>query len=155
MRPAADPHLPGNMVCSGRAFEADPADLVKSGRRAGPARPWLGVAADEIQGRLLVTRVSPEGRPIRRECMSATSSSASAETPCIRRRSSSQGVGTRHCRQRNPAPRLQDNDVRDVNVPRSTDWITSAGSRCFDLLVVAVAWVDPGLESEDAQVNVK
>jgi S1-C subfamily serine protease len=35
-------------------------DLVKSGRRAGPARPWLGVAADEVQGRLLVTRVSPE-----------------------------------------------------------------------------------------------
>jgi len=36
-------------------------DLVKSGRRAGPARPWLGVNADEVQGRLLVTRVSPEG----------------------------------------------------------------------------------------------
>ena len=35
-------------------------DLVKTGRRAGPARPWLGVAADEVQGRLLVTRVSPE-----------------------------------------------------------------------------------------------
>ena len=36
-------------------------DLIKTGRRAGPARPWLGVAADEMQGRLVVTRVSPEG----------------------------------------------------------------------------------------------
>jgi S1-C subfamily serine protease len=37
------------------------ADLVREGHRAGPARPWLGVAADEIQGHLLVTRVSPDG----------------------------------------------------------------------------------------------
>ncbi len=37
------------------------ADLVRDGHRAGPARPWLGVAADEVQGRLLVTRVSPDG----------------------------------------------------------------------------------------------
>jgi S1-C subfamily serine protease len=35
-------------------------DLIKTGRRAGPARPWLGVAADEVQGRLVVVRVSPE-----------------------------------------------------------------------------------------------
>jgi S1-C subfamily serine protease len=37
------------------------ADLVKTGRRAGPPRPWLGVAADEVQGRLVVTRVSADG----------------------------------------------------------------------------------------------
>jgi S1-C subfamily serine protease len=37
------------------------ADLVKTGRRAGPARPWLGVAADEVQGRLVVSRVSADG----------------------------------------------------------------------------------------------
>ena len=36
-------------------------DLVKTGRRAGPPRPWLGVSADEQQGRLFVTRVSPDG----------------------------------------------------------------------------------------------
>ena len=34
---------------------------VKTGQRAGPARPWLGVAADEVQGRLVVARVSPDG----------------------------------------------------------------------------------------------
>jgi S1-C subfamily serine protease len=28
---------------------------------AGPPRPWLGIAADEVQGRLVVACVSPEG----------------------------------------------------------------------------------------------
>jgi S1-C subfamily serine protease len=37
------------------------ADMIRDGRRAGPARPWLGVAADELQGHLFVTRVSPDG----------------------------------------------------------------------------------------------
>jgi len=36
-------------------------DLLASGKRAGPARPWLGVNADEVHGRLFVSRVSPEG----------------------------------------------------------------------------------------------
>src|SRR5438552_8142245 len=55
-----DPHLPGNMFVPIEALKPILPDLVKTGRRAGPARPWLGVAADEVQGRLLVTRVSPE-----------------------------------------------------------------------------------------------
>ena len=57
----ADPHVPGNMFVPIDLLKPILADLVKSGRRAGPARPWLGVNADEVQGRLLVTRVSPEG----------------------------------------------------------------------------------------------
>jgi S1-C subfamily serine protease len=57
----ADPHLPGNMFVPIELLKPILPDLVKAGRRAGPARPWLGVAADEVQGRLLVTRVSPEG----------------------------------------------------------------------------------------------
>jgi S1-C subfamily serine protease len=57
----ADPHLPGNMFVPIDLLKPILPDLVKSGRRAGPARPWLGVNADEVQGRLLVTRVSPEG----------------------------------------------------------------------------------------------
>ena len=56
-----DPHLPGNMFVPIDVLKPILSDLVKSGRRAGPARPWLGVSADEVQGRLLVTRVSPEG----------------------------------------------------------------------------------------------
>ena len=53
--------LPGNMFVPIDALKPILADLVKSGRRAGPARPWIGVAADEVQGRLVVSRVSPDG----------------------------------------------------------------------------------------------
>jgi serine protease Do len=53
--------LPGNMFVPIDALKPILGDLVKSGQRAGPARPWLGVAADEVQGRLVVARVSPDG----------------------------------------------------------------------------------------------
>ena len=56
-----DPKLPGNVFVPIDLLKPILADLVKTGHRAGPARPWLGVAADEVQGRLFVTRVSPEG----------------------------------------------------------------------------------------------
>jgi S1-C subfamily serine protease len=36
-------------------------DLIAKGRRSEPARPWLGLATDELQGHLVVSRVSPEG----------------------------------------------------------------------------------------------
>jgi len=52
--------LPGNMFVPIDALKPILADMVKDGHRAGPARPWLGVAADEVQGRLMVTRVSPD-----------------------------------------------------------------------------------------------
>ncbi len=58
---SSDVPLPGNMFVPIDALKPILADLVKSGHRAGPSRPWLGVAADELQGRLVVTRVSPEG----------------------------------------------------------------------------------------------
>jgi S1-C subfamily serine protease len=58
---AGDTTLPGNMFVPIDALKPILADLVKTGRRAGAARPWLGVAADEVQGRLVVSRVSPEG----------------------------------------------------------------------------------------------
>jgi serine protease Do len=53
--------LPGNMFVPINALKPILADLVKYGQRAGPAQPWLGVAADEVQGRLVVARVSPDG----------------------------------------------------------------------------------------------
>lgn len=56
-----DPPLPGNMFVPIETLKPILADLIKTGRRAGPPRPWLGVAADEVQGRLIVARVSPEG----------------------------------------------------------------------------------------------
>ena len=56
-----DAALPGNMFVPIDALKPILPDLVRTGRRAGPARPWLGVAADEVQGRLMVSRVSPDG----------------------------------------------------------------------------------------------
>jgi len=57
----ADPKLPGNLFVPIDLLKPILADLVAKGRRAGPAKPWLGVAADELQGHLFVTRVSPGG----------------------------------------------------------------------------------------------
>lgn len=56
-----NPHLPGNMFVPIEALKPILSDLIKTGRRAGPARPWLGLSADEIQGRLVVDHVSPQG----------------------------------------------------------------------------------------------
>ncbi len=57
----ADPHLPGNMFVPIDLLKPILPELIRTGHRSGPARPWLGVVADEVQGRLIVTRVSPEG----------------------------------------------------------------------------------------------
>jgi S1-C subfamily serine protease len=37
------------------------ADLIADGRVSGAGRPWLGVSADEVRGRLTVSRVTPGG----------------------------------------------------------------------------------------------
>ena len=56
-----DPHLPGNMFVPIDLLKPILPEMIRTGHRSGPARPWLGVVADEIQGRLIVTRVSPDG----------------------------------------------------------------------------------------------
>ena len=56
-----EPRLPGNMFVPIDLLKPILADMLSAGRRAGPARPWLGVATEEVQGRLVVTRVSPDG----------------------------------------------------------------------------------------------
>lgn len=56
-----EPKVPGNMFVPIDLLKPIMADMIKAGRRAGPARPWLGVATDEVQGRLVVSRVSPDG----------------------------------------------------------------------------------------------
>jgi S1-C subfamily serine protease len=58
---AGEAGLPGNMFVPIDALKPILDDMVRTGRRAGPPRPWLGVAADEVQGRLVVSRVSPDG----------------------------------------------------------------------------------------------
>ncbi|MGH8713318.1 MAG: S1C family serine protease [Casimicrobiaceae bacterium] len=57
----AEPHVPGNLFVPIDLLKPVLPELIRSGHPAGPARPWLGVGADEVQGRLIVTRVSPDG----------------------------------------------------------------------------------------------
>ena len=52
---------PGNLFVPVELLKPILPDLKKSGKRSGPPRPWLGVNADEVRGRLFVSRVSPEG----------------------------------------------------------------------------------------------
>jgi S1-C subfamily serine protease len=51
---------PGNMFVPIDLLKPILADLKSQGRASGPPRPWLGMSTEEVQGRLLVTRVSPD-----------------------------------------------------------------------------------------------
>jgi S1-C subfamily serine protease len=51
----------GNMFVPIERLPPILADLIADGRAAGPGRPWLGLAANEQQGRLVVERVTPDG----------------------------------------------------------------------------------------------
>ncbi len=53
--------MPGNMFIPIDMLKPILADLLDSGRSAGPRRPWLGLYSEEIRGRLFVTRVAPGG----------------------------------------------------------------------------------------------
>jgi serine protease Do len=52
---------PGNMFVPIDLLKPILDDLMTAGRRAGPARPWLGLNAEEMRGRLIIARVSPDG----------------------------------------------------------------------------------------------
>lgn len=52
--------LPGNMFVPVDILKPILSDLIARGRRAGSPRPWLGLATEAAQGRLFVTRVSPD-----------------------------------------------------------------------------------------------
>ena len=52
---------PGNMFVPIDLLKPILDDLISAGRRSGPARPWLGLNAEEMRGRLIVARVSPDG----------------------------------------------------------------------------------------------
>jgi len=56
-----EPRIPGNMFVPIDLLKPILEDLLKTGHRAGPARPWMGVSTDDVRGRLVVSRVSPEG----------------------------------------------------------------------------------------------
>jgi S1-C subfamily serine protease len=52
--------FPGNMFVPIDLLMPLLDDIVSTGRRRGPARPWLGLYSEEIQGHVVVTRVLPE-----------------------------------------------------------------------------------------------
>jgi S1-C subfamily serine protease len=52
---------PGNMFVPIDLLKPIFDDLVAKGRAAGPLRPWLGLNAEEMRGRVFVQRVSAEG----------------------------------------------------------------------------------------------
>ena len=52
--------FPGNMFVPIDLLKPLLADLLATGRRREPARPWLGVYSEEIQGHVVVTRVLPQ-----------------------------------------------------------------------------------------------
>jgi len=56
----AGTQTPGNMFVPVDLLKPILEDLIAKGKRNGPARPWLGVNADEVRGRLFVSRVSPD-----------------------------------------------------------------------------------------------
>jgi S1-C subfamily serine protease len=56
-----DKALPGNMFVPIDLLKPNLGDLLASGRPAAAPRPWLGINAQEVGGRIVVTRISPEG----------------------------------------------------------------------------------------------
>ena len=59
---APNAQLPGNMFVPIDILKPIFADLLDKGRTQNPLRPWLGLSADELRGRLFVTRTA-EGGP--------------------------------------------------------------------------------------------
>lgn len=57
----AGAQMPGNMFVPAELLQSILDELIAHGKAPAPARPWLGVNAEEMRGRLFVTRVSPDG----------------------------------------------------------------------------------------------
>ena len=58
---AANAQLPGNMFVPIDILKPIFADLLDKGRAQNPLRPWIGLSADELRGRLFVTRTADGG----------------------------------------------------------------------------------------------
>lgn len=52
---------PGNMFVPVDRLKPILADLLQSGRRSGPKKPWIGANTYEAQGRIFVNRITPDG----------------------------------------------------------------------------------------------
>ncbi|MBI2509436.1 MAG: serine protease, partial [Betaproteobacteria bacterium] len=53
--------VPGNMFVPIDLLKPMLGDLIATGKASGRARPWIGINTQEVQGNVIVTRVSPEG----------------------------------------------------------------------------------------------
>ena len=56
----ANDNSPGNMFVPIEGLMPILGDLLANGRASGPAKPWLGLNANELAGRLVISRVTPE-----------------------------------------------------------------------------------------------
>jgi S1-C subfamily serine protease len=54
-------NIPGNMFVPIDVMKPVLGDLIANGKSTREPRPWIGVNTTEVQGNLIVTRVSPEG----------------------------------------------------------------------------------------------
>lgn len=53
--------VPGNLFVPIDVLKPVLGDVIANGRSTARARPWIGINTQEIQGNVIVTRVSPEG----------------------------------------------------------------------------------------------
>ncbi len=53
--------VPGNMFVPIDLLKPMLGDLIATGKSSARPRPWIGVTSQEVQGNVIVTRVSPEG----------------------------------------------------------------------------------------------
>jgi len=53
--------VPGNMFVPIDLLKPMLGDLIATGRSSSRPRPWIGINTQEVQGNVIVTRVSPEG----------------------------------------------------------------------------------------------
>lgn len=53
--------VPGNMFVPIDAMKPVLGDFIANGRATSKPRPWLGISSQEVQGKVIVTRVNPEG----------------------------------------------------------------------------------------------
>jgi serine protease Do len=54
------PNVPGNMFVPIDVIKPVLGDFIANGRSTAKSRPWIGINTQEVQGNLIVTRVSPE-----------------------------------------------------------------------------------------------
>ena len=53
--------VPGNMFVPIDLLKPVLGDLIATGKSSARPRPWIGINSQEVQGNVIVTRVSPEG----------------------------------------------------------------------------------------------